>query len=204
MSPGLYQKNAIDSSSDKADIFQSTNHEHVRLKPRLRGHFATRNGEIDLPMNILLTIVVLLITGLAVWKLLRLRAKGVQTKKIAVDDIAKVYHQISTQAIETSFAVFIISPAHQDSKDSVEIQFSVEKGITGLDWILMSESNQREKAKVIQHALSKGAEWQECEMNNWIYLRINQGDVAELCTSLIKQLYGVDEVLLKYGGFRYR
>ena len=40
-------------------------------------------------------------------------------------------------------------------------------------------------------------------MNKWIYLRIEQGDLVELCTSLIRDLYGVEDVLLKYGGFKH-
>lgn len=155
-------------------------------------------------MNILIIIVVLLAAGLAVWKLLRARHKGIQTITIPVCDIGKVYRQISTQAVETSFAVFVIAPPQWNAEDTVEVQFSVEEGVTGLDWILMSEPNQREKPRVIQYALCKGAKWQECEMNKWFYLRIEKGDLVELCTSLIRDLYEVEDVLLKYGGFKYK
>ena len=41
-------------------------------------------------------------------------------------------------------------------------------------------------------------------MNDWLYLRIEQGDVVGLCTSLIEDLYQVEQVELKYGGFRYK
>ena len=151
-------------------------------------------------MNIIIIIVVLLIAGLAVWKLLRSRHKGIHTKSISVSDIGEVYRQISTQGVETSFAVFIIAPPQWDAEDTVELQFSVEEGVTGLDWILMSEPNKREKQRVVQFALRKGVEWKECEMNEWLYLRIDQGDLVELCTSLIRDLYEVEEVQLKYGG----
>ena len=155
-------------------------------------------------MNILTIIVVLLVTGLMVWKLLCSRDKGIQFKTISLGDIGDVYRQISNQCVETSFAVFVIAPPQWDAEDTVEVQFSVEEGVTGLDWILMSECNKREKQRVIQYALSKGAEWKECEMNNWIYLRIDKGDLAGLCTSLIRDLYKVEVVQLKYGGFKYR
>ena len=153
-------------------------------------------------MNILISIIVLFVAGLIAWKRLSSRDKGVQTKSISVDDIGEVYRQISTQGIETSFAVFIIATSRWNTADTVEVQFSVEKGVTGLDWILMSEPNKREKSRVIQFALSKGAEWQECELNNWIYLRIEQDDLAEICTCLIRDLYEAEDVLLKYGGFK--
>lgn len=41
-------------------------------------------------------------------------------------------------------------------------------------------------------------------MNDSLYLRIEEGDLVELCTSLIEDLYQVKEVELRYGGFRYR
>ena len=155
-------------------------------------------------MNILFIIILLLIAGLGVWGLLRSRDKGIKIRTISICDIGEVYRQISNQCVETSFAVFVISPPQSDAEEPVEVQFSVEDGITGLDWILMSESNKREKQRVIQYALSKGTEWKECEMNNWIYLRIGRGDLVELCTSLIKDLYDVEDVQLKYGGFKYQ
>ena len=154
-------------------------------------------------ISILIIIVVLFAAGLVVGKWLRSRNKGIRTKTISLSDIGEVYRQISAQQVETSFAVFIIAPATWDKQDTVEAQFSVEAGVTGLDWILMSEANRREKQRVIQYASGKGAQWRECEMNNWIYLRIDQGDLVELCTSLISTLYGVEHVQLKYGGFEY-
>ena len=41
-------------------------------------------------------------------------------------------------------------------------------------------------------------------MNEWLYMRIGEGDLAGFCTSLIRDLYQVSEVELKYGGFKYK
>jgi len=152
-------------------------------------------------MRILIVLLLLLI-GAATYLLWKSRRDpGVQRKTIAVADIADVFRQISSQAIETSFAVFIIQRG--EGADPVEIQFSVEDGKTGLDWILMSPPNIEEKPKVIEYAASRGFEWQEQEMNDWQYMRIGDGDIAGLCTSLIADLYEAGQVELKYGGFRY-
>lgn len=155
-------------------------------------------------MDILFVIVALLVAGLAIWRLLRSRDGGIRSRSISVGDIGDVYRQISSQGVETSFAVFVITPSQWHAEDTVEVQFSVENGVTGLDWILLSESNKREKPRVIQYALNRSMEWRECEMNDWPYLRIEQNGLVELCNSLIKDLWGVEEVLLKYGGFDYR
>ena len=148
-------------------------------------------------------IVSLLLAGIAMYIFWRTRSdQGIRRKTIAVADVGEVFRQISPQGVHTSFAVFAIRTGDED--DAVEIRFSVEDGKTGLDWILMSPANIEEKPKVIQYAASKGVEWQEKDMNDWLYLRIEQGDVVGLCTSLIEDLYQVAQVELKYGGFRYK
>ena len=153
------------------------------------------------------TLIVLLIFPAAIAMYIFWRARrdrGIRRKTIPVADVGEVFRQMSAQGVETSFAVFAIRTAGQDQDDVVEIQYSVEDGKTGLDWILMSPANIAEKPKVIQYAASRGVEWQEKEMNDWLYLRIEQGDVAALCRSLIEDLYHVEQVELKYGGFRYK
>lgn len=150
-----------------------------------------------------LIVSLLFLAGIAMYIFWRSRRKqGIRRKTIAVADVGEVFRQISSQSAETSFAVFAIRTGEEN--DTVEIQLSVEEGKTGLDWILMSLANIEEKPKVIQYAATKGVEWQEKEMNEWSYLRIEHGDVVGLCTSLIKDLYQVEQVELKYGGFRYK
>lgn len=152
-----------------------------------------------------LIVSLLFLAGIAMYIFWRTRRdQGIRRKTIAVADVGEVFRQISAQGVETSFAVFAIRTGEEGEDDAVEIQFSVEDGKTGLDWILMSPANIEEKPKVIQYAASKGVEWQEKEMNDWLYLRIEQGDVVGLCTSLIEDLYQVEQVELKYGGFRYK
>ena len=152
-----------------------------------------------------LIVSLFFLAGIAMYIFWRSRRdQGIRRKTIAVADVGEVFRQISAQGVETSFAVFAMRTGEEDEDDAVEIQFSVEDGKTGLDWILMSPANIEEKPKVIQYAASKGVEWQEKEMNDWLYLRIEQGDVVGLCTSLIEDLYQVEQVELKYGGFRYK
>jgi hypothetical protein len=131
----------------------------------------------------------------------RRRHHGVLSRSISLNELAEVYSDISEQAEETSFSVFVIPRPNQAS---IEVQFSVEKGITGLDWILESEANKEERPKVEQYFASQGFGFREKEMNNWHYLRIEEGDIVRLCTGLIKDLFDAKEIILKYGGFRLR
>lgn len=94
------------------------------------------------------------------------RKQGVVTAIIPLEEIGKVYNAISKQRVETSFAVFIIRSPNEVELKSVEIQFSIEDGETGLDWILMSPPNIKEKPRVIEYAATRGAEWKAKEMND--------------------------------------
>lgn len=134
------------------------------------------------------------------WRYWR-RHRGIRSSQITLGSVGEVYRDISEQAVETSFAVFIIPRPNQDS---VEVQFSIEDGAAGLDWILESDANKAERRKVEQYILSKGFHFQEKEMNNWHYLRVEQGDIAKLCVGIIRDIYGPDKVVLKYGGFKFR
>jgi len=120
---------------------------------------------------------------------------------ISLDELREVYHDISEQAVETSYSVFVIP---RPNKESIEIQFSVENGITGLDWILESESNKEERPEIERYFTSKGFNFHEREMNNWHYIRIEEGDIVKLCSDLIWDLYDSEEIILKYGGFNFR
>lgn len=133
--------------------------------------------------------------------LYRRRHRGVISCLISLDELGEVYHDISEQAAETSFSVFVIPRPNQAS---IEVQFSVENGITGLDWILQSEANKEERPKIEQYFASKGFDFHEKEINNWHYLRIEEGDIVKLCVGLIRDLYDADEITLKYGGFSFR
>lgn len=155
-------------------------------------------------MGILIASV-LLLAGIAMYMIWKSRRnQGIRRMTIAVADVGDVYRQISAQGVETSFAVFVIHARGENEDNAVEIQYSVEGGKTGVDWILMSPANIEEKSRVIQYAASRDVEWQEREMNDWLYLRIEDGDLIKFCTSLIEDLYQVEQVELKYGGFRYK
>lgn len=129
------------------------------------------------------------------------RRRGIRRAQITLDSVSEVHRDISEQAVETSFAVFIVPRPNQDS---VEVQFSIENGTAGLDWILESEANKAERRKVEQYISSKGFHFQEKEMNNWHYLRVEQGDIAKLCVGIIRDIYGSGAVVLKYRGFKFR
>lgn len=131
----------------------------------------------------------------------RRKPRGVVSYKIRSDKVGDVYNAISKQAVETSFSVFVIPRLNQDP---VEVQFSIENGQAGLDWILESEPNEEQRPQIERYLSAKGFDYEEKEMNNWHYLRVENGDLVQLCVGIIRDVYHSDEVILKFGGFRFR
>lgn len=131
----------------------------------------------------------------------RRKPRGVVSYKISSDKVGDVYKAISEQAVETSFSVFVMPRLNQDP---VEVQFSIENGQAGLDWILESEPNKEQRPQIERYLSAKGFDYEEKEMNNWHYLRVENGDLVQLCVGIIRDVYHSDEVILKFGGFRFR
>ena len=131
----------------------------------------------------------------------RRKPRGVVSYKITSDKVGEVYNEISEQAVETSFSVFVIPRLNQEP---VEVQFSIENGEAGLDWILESEPNKEQRPKIERYISEKGFDYQEKEMNNWHYLRVENGDLVQLCVGIVKDVYHADEIILKYGGFELK
>ncbi|GJM08346.1 MAG: hypothetical protein DHS20C11_06220 [Lysobacteraceae bacterium] len=98
---------------------------------------------------------------------------------------------MATAGTEGSFAVFI--PASRGSGDPLNIQFSVENEVIGLDWCLISSVNVADEEKFTAFAKSQGSTPELKEMNGVKYLRVEGHSALNLCTNVLTEIYGVNE-----------
>ncbi len=82
-------------------------------------------------------------------------------------------------------------PKLEPDEDALNIQFSIENGSIGLDWVLISPVNIRDKGKFVELLNTKRIPYRELEMNNVSYLRIEDGRSAKMCQSMLEEMYGV-------------
>jgi len=75
--------------------------------------------------------------------------------------------------------------------DPINLQYSVEHGTVGLDWVLLSPSNIADREKVSAFAAELGQPMSEHVMNNVHYLRAEGAGIEQLGTSIIVELYGL-------------
>jgi hypothetical protein len=80
-----------------------------------------------------------------------------------------------------------------EPRDPLNIQFSVDGGSLGLDWVLMAPGNVAAEERVASFFDGHGFAVQRLEMNDVQYLRVEGDGLAELCRDLLVDVFGVTE-----------
>jgi len=142
-------------------------------------------------MNTASIIVIVCVVLVAIAVLLaKKRVVIADTPVCDVSQIPAVFERLRKEGKDASFAVFMFQPPHQPRADNaINIQFSIEGGRIGLDWCLIGPSNIRDKERLERFVTSLGYKNRAREMNQVKYLRIEDGDLPQLCQKVICDLY---------------
>jgi hypothetical protein len=139
-------------------------------------------------------IPLLIIAGLVGIGLLVLflRSRVAPTYHVAAKEIPEVITQLQRSAKDGHFAVLMFVPAGSTDGEAVNLQYSIEHGIVGFDWVLIGPRNVADKARVNEVASKLGHHLEEREMNNVRYLRLTGSGISELGVTIIRDLYNID------------
>jgi hypothetical protein len=122
------------------------------------------------------------------------RSRTVPTLQVRVDEIPRVLASLSASSSDPTFAVFMFTtPDLPTPQDALNIQFSMESGKPGFDWVLIAPRNIRDHDRFVEFAQAGGYHPEMQEMNNVRYLRVEQGDLAALCRDVITKMYSLPE-----------
>jgi hypothetical protein len=122
-----------------------------------------------------------------------LRSRVAATQAVSVADIARVLSALSAATADPAFAVFIFhTPDRPDSEGALNLQFSLEGGRPGFDWVLLGSRNVQEQQRFLEFARGRGYDPKMKEENHVKYLRVEEGDLAALCAGVITGLYRQD------------
>ena len=113
---------------------------------------------------------------------------------IQAHQIPYVIEQLGARGKDASWVVFIFdtsirSPLTDDPYPN--LQYSVINGVVGLDWVLLRQRNIADQEKLTRflkrhrHKVAK-----QCQ-NEVFYLRVEDGDLSSLGTSIGQDFYGV-------------
>jgi hypothetical protein len=123
---------------------------------------------------------------LGIW----IRSRSGTPYHVTLSQIPQVLDQLSSSTSTPAFAVFLLSSPDLPSGDDVlNIQFSMENGHPGFDWVLLAPRNISDEQRFIDFARSAGYKPTGMEGNGVRYLRVESGDLTKLCSSVITDLY---------------
>jgi len=158
-------------------------------------------------MPTLLIILVMLVVLVIVFALAKSKFVAAEAK-VKMADIPAIFEKLRAVGKDDSFAVFCFTPLGKESPgEAINVQFSIERGRIGFDWVLLGPPNIRDRDKFFQLAQRLGYKVIEREMNNVKYLRVEEGgSLPALCEASIRDLYSIssDTILdLIPEGFRW-
>lgn len=98
------------------------------------------------------------------------------------------------------------APGSQEPEPAVNLRFSIEGGRAGLDWVLLAPQNLRDQDRFSHLAREHGHRVAVRETNEVSYLRVEDGDLAQLSLAVMQELYGLslsDTAELLVGGLEW-
>ena len=118
--------------------------------------------------------------------------------------------QLRQKGAHGSWLVLMFNTSIHSPKTSdhvLNLQFSINDGVLGLDWVLLGERNIADRELVAEFIKSKGHSVAEQEMNEVEFLRVEDGDLVALGVAIAKELYKIGNSYplgLQSDGFRYQ
>lgn len=127
---------------------------------------------------------------------------------VRLSDVPEVFRQMQQRGADSSFAVFMFSDHDKPGRENIiNLQFSIENGRIGLDWVLLAPVNIRDERRVLDFLAARGAQPRRLTENKVTYLRAESGDLVVICQDIMQDLYGIkndDSVDFLPEGFEWK
>jgi hypothetical protein len=110
---------------------------------------------------------------------------------VTSDDLPKIV-ELLRAAPEQSFADLLFRPAQADPKEDLAfIQYSVEQGQIGFDWVLTSSRNEADCDAIRAFISRQGLSLSDREMNQVRYLRVEGLGSESLGRKILNEFYRI-------------
>jgi hypothetical protein len=140
------------------------------------------------PLNTLIVIAAAAVA--CVLLVLFIRSRIAPSHRASANEIPAVLEQLQRGEGDPRFAVFMFVPADSKDGEPVNLQYSVEKGVVGFDWVLRSPRNIADRVAITEFAKPLGYVLAEDEKSG--DLRVEGAWVAQLGIRLIRDFYRID------------
>ena len=140
-------------------------------------------------MKILATI---LVAVAVIWLILVLvRSQGVSQEPTYVmrDQIAPMVSRLQKTGRDGSFVVFMFSLPDSPEEVLPNLQYSIENGQIGFDWVLLAPRNIKDEAQLRDFLERVGYTVSKREMNAVRYLRVEGKHIEHLGSKILRDFY---------------
>ncbi len=151
---------------------------------------------MEMDLNIDVILAVLAVVALTAFLVQRVRngGKRLDAKDLVVtlDDVARIHDAVRDSTKEDVFAVFLVAYEQASKNDGVpSVEFSLEDGTIGLDFVLLSKENLAMQEAFVRLATSLGYEVVSRTVADVPYLRVVGGDLVNLMREVLLHVFGV-------------
>ena len=126
---------------------------------------------------------------------------------VTLEQMPAVVAKLQREGKDSSFAVFMFVPTTgEPSGVPVNLQYSIENGKTGLDWVLLSPRNIVDQKALSTFITDSGYKIFEREENDVKYLRAEGNGVSELGGKICREFYHLspkEKIELLTDGFEW-
>ena len=135
-------------------------------------------------------LVVIALVALALFAIYRFRTapRLSHEDQIPLHRVDTVYESLRNTGSDGSFAVFMPG----STAGAPDIQFSIQRGRVGLDWVLVDDANIRGREGFEKLLESEEASYREQEMNGVRYVRTEDERAPQLCRRALEEIFEVD------------
>ena len=127
---------------------------------------------------------------------------------VTLKDIPELVAKLNKQGENGSFWVVLIPGTSKSDGYDANLQFSVEDGSIGLDWVLIADRNVQDKESFVEISNKNDLEIQELAGNGVKYVRVVGSSVfSKLAKEVLENMYGVSnetEMQLIVTGFEWK
>ena len=140
-------------------------------------------------MKILVPIlVVIVVVGLIV-VLVRSKGVGQEPTYATRDQIPSIVSKLQRTGRDGSFVVFMFSIPGNHDETLPNLQYSVENGRLGFDWVLIAPQNLKDETRVLDFIKGLGYTASKREMNDVHYLRFEGKGIEDVGLKILRDFY---------------
>ena len=140
-------------------------------------------------MKVLLVVAAVVVTLVVLFWLRRAPLYSVPVAEIPA--VVARLHGLPEGKYGTWVVFMFRPPGSAPGAEAVNLQYSVEHGNVGLDWVLLSATNVADKERLTAFVEGRAFRVSEREMNNVRYLRVEGAGIDQLGVAIVTELYGI-------------